>query len=117
MIVKLQQGKSKVLTFGSHSYIPGPPYPRNHESCRTAYAKMAEKAHKSIAQSLQLRYQLLLANDRKQLLSQPPVMRTAFEMSDDLDIEMQHSFFGRGPAPGNERAFFESLAAGTSSQG
>lgn len=112
MIVQLSSGVAKVKQFGKASFVPGPPFPRNHDACRTAYGKMAEMAHKTTAEALQTRYQLLQAFTRNQLGSQPPVMRTAFEMSDDVDIETERAFFSRGPAAGNEKAFFEALAMG-----
>lgn len=110
MVVQMAEGASKVKTFGASSFVPGPPFPHNHEGCRTAYAKMAELAHVSVADALRTRYELLQAYDRSRLNQQPPVMQTAYEMSDEVDVDMERSFFGRGPAPGNQKAFFEALA-------
>lgn len=112
MIVRLIPGVEMVGRFGAHSFVPGPPFPKNHESCRAAYAAMAARARMTSAEALQLRYQLLQAREKKILPAKPPIMRIAFEMSDDVDIDCEKGFFGRGPAPGNEKAFFEALAQG-----
>ncbi|EPY22722.1 protein phosphatase [Strigomonas culicis] len=112
MIVQLEDGSSNVKTFGASSFVPGPPFPRNHEGCRTAYIKMAELGHVTAADALQRRYQLLQRHVKGQLNTEPPVMRTAFEMSDEVDVDTETTFFGRGPSPGNEKAFFTALAQG-----
>lgn len=114
MVIKLAPGTSQVKTFGATSFLPGPPFPRNHEGCRTAYTRMAALSGLSCAQALQQRYELLLARDKKTLAEvSPPVLRTAFEMSDDVDVETERQFFGRGPARGNEKPYFEALASGS----
>ncbi|KAG5497806.1 hypothetical protein GH5_02596 [Leishmania sp. Ghana 2012 LV757] len=110
LVVQLAEGASKVKLFGTTSFVPGPPFPRNQQPCRTAYAQMAELGHTTTAAALQTRYQLLQAFSKNKLNAQPPVMRTAFEMSDEVDLETEWSFFGKGPAPGNEKNFFEALA-------
>lgn len=110
LVVQLAEGASKVKTFGASSFVPGPPFPRNQQPCRTAYAQMAEMGHTTTAAALQTRYQLLQAFSKNKLNTMPPVMRTAFEMSDEVDVETEWSFFGKGPAPGNEKSFFEALA-------
>ncbi|CAJ1010489.1 putative Protein phosphatase 2C [Leishmania naiffi] len=110
LVVQLAEGSSKVKLFGTASFVPGPPFPRNQQPCRTAYAQMAELGHTTTAAALQTRYQLLQAFSKNKLNAQPPVMRTAFEMSDEVDVETELSFFGKGPAPGNEKNFFEALA-------
>ncbi|GET90622.1 phosphatase 2C, putative [Leishmania tarentolae] len=110
LVVQLAEGASKVKSFGATSFVPGPPFPRNQHPCRAAYAQMAELGHMTTAEALQMRYKLLQAFSKNKLNSQPPVMRTAFEMSDEVDVETEWSFFGKGPAPGNEKSFFEALA-------
>ncbi|CCW67945.1 unnamed protein product [Phytomonas sp. Hart1] len=110
LIVHLAEGTSKVRKFGAKSFVPGPPFARNHEGCYTAYVNMAKLANLTCSEALQKRYMLLQMHDRKMLGNQPPVMRTAFEVSDDVDLDTERSFFGRGPAPGNENAFFAALA-------
>ncbi|KAG5498548.1 hypothetical protein JKF63_02834 [Porcisia hertigi] len=110
LVVQLAEGTTKVNSFGAKSFIPGPPFPRNQKPCRTAYAQMAEIGHMTTAEALQMRYQLLQAFTKNKLHVQPPVMRVAFEMCDEVDVETEWSFFGKGPAPGNEKSFFEALA-------
>lgn len=110
MIVRLVDGMSAARSFGAHSFVPGPPFPRTHEASRTAYAAMAQEAGVTTADALRARYALLKAYEKKTLSTLSPLEQTAFEMSDDADVETEKSFFGRGPAPGNEAAFFKSLA-------
>ena len=57
-------------------------------------------------------YQLLQAHISQKLTELPPIMQVAFEMSDDVDIESEKNFFGSGPTPGDEKAFFQQLADG-----
>ncbi|ORC91047.1 phosphatase 2C [Trypanosoma theileri] len=110
LIARLSDGTSAARAFGAHSFLPGPPFPRTHEASRVAYTAMAQLAKMSTAEALSARYALLMAYERKTLTNKSPLEQTAFEMSDETDIETEKSFFGRGPAPGNEAAFFQSLA-------
>ncbi|KEG05397.1 putative protein phosphatase 2C [Trypanosoma grayi] len=71
---------------------------------------MAQLANLSTADALAARYALLKAYEKNTLSTRTPLEQTAFEMCDETDIETEKSFFGRGPAPGNEAAFFKSLA-------
>nr|CCC90906.1 unnamed protein product [Trypanosoma congolense IL3000] len=110
LVVKLSDGSSSVRLFGAHSFLPGPPFPRTHEASRAAYAAMAQAGNTTLADALAARYALLKAHEKNTLSTKTPLEQTAFEMSDDTDIETEKAFFGRGPAPGNEAAFFVSLA-------
>lgn len=110
MIVQLADGGAKVKVFGKQSFVPGPPFPRNQRPCHAAYSQMAEIGGFTTADALQQRYKLLQSYTKNQLQTLQPVMRTAFEMSDEVDIETEWRFFGKGPAPGNEKGFFEALA-------
>ncbi|RNF07793.1 putative phosphatase 2C [Trypanosoma conorhini] len=110
MIVRLSDGMSPARAYGAHSFVPGPPYTRTHEASRGAYTAMAQRVGLTVAEALMRRYALLKAYESKTLPSMAPLEQTAFEMSDEADIETEKNFFGRGPAPGNEAAFFNSLA-------
>ncbi|EKG05819.1 phosphatase 2C, putative [Trypanosoma cruzi] len=110
MIVRLSDGMSCTRLYGANSFVPGPPYPRTHDASRVAYAAMAQRVGLTVAEALMKRYALLKAYENKTILTMSPVEQTAFEMSDETDIETEKNFFGRGPAPGNEAAFFSSLA-------
>lgn len=110
MIVRLSDGTSAARTFGAHSFVPGPPYPRAHEASRVAYAAMAQLANMTVADALKARHALLKAYEKKTLSTLSPLEQIAFEMSDDADIDTEKNFFGRGPPPGNEDAYFRSLA-------
>lgn len=112
MVVQLVEGASKVKQFGETSFVPGPPFVRNHKASRTCYEQMARIGHTDLATALQRRYELLQAKEKNILAAKPPVMRTAFEMSDEVDLAAEVSFFGRGPSPGNAAAYFEGLARG-----
>ncbi|KAG8341743.1 putative Protein phosphatase 2C Stage II sporulation protein E (SpoIIE) [Trypanosoma vivax] len=112
LIAKLSNGTSMVRLYGARSFLPGPPFQRNHSASRQAYIAMAEMADVTAEDALAARYNLLKAYEKKTLSSLSPLEQTAFEMSDDADIESEKNFFGRGPAPGNEQAFFLSLKQG-----
>lgn len=109
MIVQMTEGASKVKQFGEKSFVPGPPFVRNHESSRECYEQMAKLGHCDLVTALQKRYELLQAKEKNTLAAKPPIMRTAFEMSDEVDLATEVNFFGRGPAPGNAAAYFEAL--------
>lgn len=110
MVVQLgSEGASKVKQFGEKSFVPGPPFVRNHETSRTCYEQMANLGHVDLVTALQRRYELLQAKEKNILTAKPPIMRTAFEMSDEVDLATEVSFFGRGPAPGNSAPYFEAL--------
>ncbi|EPY22458.1 hypothetical protein AGDE_13350 [Angomonas deanei] len=66
---------------------------------------MAEMGHTTVSQALQTRFQLLQQHLNHTLDTQPPIMRTAFEMSDEIDLDIEQQFFNKGPSPGNEKAF------------
>ncbi|SCU71751.1 protein phosphatase 2C, putative [Trypanosoma equiperdum] len=110
LIARLSDGASAARLYGAHSFLPGPPYPRMHDLSRTAYVAMAQMAQVTHADALAARYALLTAHENKTLSTKSPLEQTAFEMSDETDIEAEKNFFGWGPAPGNEAAFFRSLA-------
>eukprot|EP00796_Vickermania_ingenoplastis_P011631 gene11632-8019_t len=110
MVVQMTEGASKVKQFGDKSFVPGPPFVRNHESSRQCYEQMAQFGHTDLVTALQKRYELLQAKEKNILAAKPPIMRTAFEMSDEVDLATEVNFFGRGPAPGNAAAYFEALS-------
>jgi len=112
MVVQLQPGVQHAATFGHKSFVPGPPYPKTHEASRTAYARMAALAGYSLADALQMRFDLLQSLSRNTMSQLPPIQQLAFSMSDEIDLESERIFFGQGPVPGNEKSFFESLANG-----
>lgn len=113
MVVQFKDGQPMVTNHGAQSFVPGPPYPKTHETSRLAYSRMAMMASVSLAEALQQRYELFLAHSRNQLGSLPPIKQVAFEMSDEVDIETERVFFSNGPTPGNEKAFFAAMAEGS----
>jgi protein phosphatase len=112
MLVQFKNGKAMVERHGAQGFVPGPPFPRTHESSRVAYSRMSMLAQVSLADALQQRYELFLAFTHDQMKSLPPIKQVAFEMSDEVDIETERVFFGNGPTPGNEKAFFAAIAEG-----
>lgn len=112
LLVQFADGTAMVNEHGAASFVPGPPYPKTHESSRLAYSRMAMLAQVSLADALQQRYELFLAYTRNQLSSLSPLKQVAFEMSDDVDVETERGFFGAGPPPGSEKAFFAAMAEG-----
>lgn len=113
LLVQFKDGTAMVKEHGEHSFVPGPPYPKTHESSRLAYSRMAMMAQVSLADALQRRYELFLAFTKNQLPSLGPINQLAFEMSDDVDVETERVFFGNGPTPGHEKAFFAAMAEGS----
>lgn len=115
MCVHLGDGSETVEKLGRVGFVPGPPYPRTHETSRTCYSKMAQLAGLSTAEALELRYNLLQHFLEGTLDEQAPVMQVAFELSDDVDVETEKVFFGTGPAQNTPQAvqrYFDSLAEG-----
>lgn len=110
MIIHFADGQPMLGSYGASSFVPGPPYPKSHDGARQAYFRMASIAGKSLADALQMRYELLQAYLTNRLSTFPPLEQTAFEMSDDVDIETEKAFFGAGPANGNDKSFFAALA-------
>lgn len=110
MVVRLNDGTKEVEQFGKSDFVPGPPFLRNCEESRVSYKKMALLGGKSLAEALEKRYELLQAKEKNILASKNPIMRVAFEMSDEIELQAEKSFFGRGPAPGNAKAYFEVLS-------
>lgn len=111
MIVVLRSSSNFVPQYGASSFLPGPPFLRNNEDSRAAYKRMASLGGMTMAEALEKRYELFHAEESGTLQSKPPIMRIAFEMSDDIEKETERSFFGRGPAPGNTKAYFEALCS------
>lgn len=110
MVVRLTDGTKEVEQFGKKDFVPGPPFLRNCEDSRVSYKKIATMCGTTLADALQKRYELLQAKERNTLASKSPIMRVAFEMSDEIELQAEKSFFGRGPAPGNAKVFFEMLS-------
>lgn len=113
IILQMSEGSSKVQQFGKKSFVPGPPFVRNHEPSRTCYEHMATLGGHTLPDALRLRYELFQAKTNQSLESKPPVLRTAFEMSDSVDIATEQNFFGLGPSRGQEDVYFRSLAKGS----
>lgn len=113
LIVQLKDGTEMVAKHGENGFVPGPPYPKTHESSRLAYSRMAMLAQVSLADALQQRYELFQAYCKGQTAELPPLKQVAFEMSDEVDVETERVFFGNGPTPGNEKAFFTAMAEGS----
>lgn len=109
MVVQFKDGIGLLEQFGERSFVPGPPYPRTHESSLLAYQQMASMAQLSVPEALQERYNLLQAYLNGKLNTLPPIMQVAYEMSDEVELSYERDFFGKGPSPGNEKAFFASL--------
>lgn len=113
MIVSFSDGTEAVNLHGKKSFVPGPPYPRSHEGSKNSYGRMAAMAGYSLAEALKQRYDLYQAMVENKLNSLAPIMQTAFEMSDDNDIEQERNFFSSngGPPAGADaqRAWFQQL--------
>ena len=111
MVVQFTNGTEALEKYGEKSFVPGPPYPKSHDNSRVAYTRMASMAGYTCASALQMRYALLQAHLNDQLSAQPMICQTAFEMSDDVEIEMEKAFFGSGPPAGSDESqWFASLA-------
>jgi protein phosphatase len=110
MIVQFTNGLPMVQQHGERGFLPGPPFPKQHSSSRQAYGRMASLVNLSLAEALQMRYELFTAFVGNRLQSMSALKQLAFEMSDDVDVESERAFFGSGPTPGKEAAFFAALA-------
>jgi protein phosphatase len=113
MVISLSDGTDAVKMLGEKSFVPGAPFPRSHEGSKTAYAKMAAYAGYTVGEALKLRYDLLQAYKENKLNTLPPIQQTAFELSDDTDIEAEVNFFAHaGGPPGSaeaQKAWFNSI--------
>lgn len=112
MVVHFADGTTHVSAHGASSFVPGAPFPKTHEASRTAYSRMAQLAGVTLAEALQMRYELYQAMVTKTLSQLPAIQQVAFDMCDEVDFESERLFFGNGPTPGNEKAFFAALAEG-----
>jgi protein phosphatase len=110
MVVRFTDGVDYLNVHGPKSFVPGPPYPKSHDNSRVAYTRMAQMAETTCAQALQRRYKLLQSQQAGTLSKEPLIDQTAFDMSDEVDIEMEKAFFGSGPTPGAEEQWFANLA-------
>ena len=110
MIARLADGTGLVPTHGESSFVPGPPYPRHHEQCKTAYARMAEVANTTLVDALRRRYELFQAYTNGSLGSMAPISQLAFEMSDEVDVNTEAAFWGTGPGEEGDMDFFITLA-------
>lgn len=110
MICRLTDGSSLVPTHGEASFVPGPPYPRHHDQCKTAYARMAEVANSTLVDALRRRHELFVAYSNGSLSSMAPINQLAFEMSDEVDINTEAAFWGAGPSKEGDIEYFISLA-------
>ena len=115
MVLQFTDGTEAMKAHPAKAYVPGPPYPRTHETSRTCYAKMAQMAGVTTAEALELRYNLLQHHLKGTLATQQPIMQVAFELSDDVDLETEKVFFGSGPNSADPEAikkYFAGLAEG-----
>lgn len=113
MVILFGNGEALARQHQPTSFVPGPPYPKTHDASRQAYMRMAQIANVDLATALETRYRLLDAFVSGRLDTFPPIMRVAFEMSDDVDVESEKNFFGQVPQDnGDLKAFFQTLAEG-----
>lgn len=112
MIIHFTDGTAHVPAHGQTSFMPGPVPTKTHEASRTAYARMASIAGVAVADAYRMRWELLQAYLTNQLTAMPPLMQIAFEMSDEIEIQTEKSFFGNGPSQGSEKEYFQALADG-----
>lgn len=110
MVVQFCNGTEPAQTYGAKSFVPGPPYPKSHDNSRIAYSRMAQMADFTCATALQERYKLLKHHQNGTLSQLPLLQQTAYEMSDEVDVEMEKAFFGSGPPEGSDWQWFASLA-------
>lgn len=114
MVIHLADGSSHVSDYGEASFVPGPPFPKNHEASKAAYSKMAEMAQSHLPDALRLRYKLYKAHLEGTLATMPDIAQVAFDLCDEVDINAEGQFFGAGPAGGEDDVgFFVALAEGT----
>ena len=112
MVVVFGDGTDMMIKNKKMEFVPGPPYPKSHDASKTAYARMAAMADVSLATALQMRYNLLQSYVANKLPSGTPLEQTAFEMSDDIDVDNEKTFFGQGPSLDGAETFFANLADG-----
>eukprot|EP00758_Cryptobia_borreli_P003827 Tbor_TRINITY_DN4005_c0_g2::TRINITY_DN4005_c0_g2_i1::g.11848::m.11848 len=114
MVLQLTDGSSHITTHGASSFVPGPPYPKNHDASKTAYAKMAAIGNSNLVDSLKRRYELFEAHTSGTLSNRPPIDQVAFDMSDEIDVNTESMFWGNGPKGSgmDSTSFYISLAEG-----
>jgi protein phosphatase len=112
MIVQFTNGQPQITAHGPSAFVPGSPFPKTHEASKTAYSRMAQLAGLSLVEALQARWELFQAYQKNTISQLPQIQQVAFEMCDEVDIETERIFFGNGPQPGNEKAYFAALAEG-----
>lgn len=114
MVVHFAPGANHTKEYGEMSFVPGPPFPKNHEASKAAYNKMAEMAKSHLPDALRLRYKLFKAFTEGRLNTMPEIAQVAFELCDEVDVNAEGQFFGNGPQNGDDDiGFFIALAEGT----
>eukprot|EP00744_Colponema_vietnamica_P004381 GILI01006555.1.p1 GENE.GILI01006555.1~~GILI01006555.1.p1 ORF type:complete len:389 (+),score=69.33 GILI01006555.1:250-1416(+) len=114
MVVHFADGTNHANNYGDTSFVPGPPFPKNHEASKTAYSKMAYLAHSNLPDALRIRHKLYQAHLTGRLNTLPDIEQLSFDLCDEVDVNAEGQFFGAGPpTPEDEISFFVALAEGT----
>jgi protein phosphatase len=108
MVVQFAPITDTMKNLGPRSFLPGPPPPRENDQSRNAYGRMAQMGGMTLGSAFAERYKILQNYKNNVTEGCTPLQRIAFEMSDEVDIETEMSFFGKGPQ-GDPQEWFEHL--------
>eukprot|EP00758_Cryptobia_borreli_P003825 Tbor_TRINITY_DN4005_c0_g1::TRINITY_DN4005_c0_g1_i1::g.11846::m.11846/K04461/PPM1B, PP2CB; protein phosphatase 1B len=114
MVLQLTDGSSHIATHGASSFIPGPPYQKDHDASKTAYTRMAAIGGYTLADCLKKRYELFEAYISGTLTNRMPIDQVAFDMYDEIDKHTESTFWGNVPTgeDADRNSFFDCLAEG-----
>lgn len=114
MVVHFADGTHHAENYGETSFVPGPPFPKNHEASKVAYSKMAHIANSNLPDALRIRHKLYQAHLAGRLNTLAEIEQVSFDLCDEVDVNAEGQFFGAGPPSAeDEISFFVALAEGT----